>query len=281
MAISNIALVAFFTTIFFILLNTVNSSDSLSFTFSDFDQNQKDLIFQGDAHVTSNRVLQLTKTNSTGFAQKSSIGRALFQDEIQLWQESTNRLSNFETIITFNLTSPTPNYPADGFTFFLAPPETTIPSGSDGGLLGLFDPETALDPSKNQVVAVELDTFYAQDSNPWDPTYVHIGIDVNTITSSKTVQWDRKEGEIGTVRIKYDADTKNLSVVSHYPGSKIYHVSSVVDLRTVLPEWVRIGFSASTGQETQVHTIKSWFFNSALVYINAKNEEDIYIQRVV
>ncbi|CAL0323189.1 unnamed protein product [Lupinus luteus] len=267
MVISNIALVAFFTTIFFILLNIVNSSDSVSFTFSDFEKDKKDLIFQGDAHVTSKRVLQLTKTNSSGVAQQNSIGRVLFQDKIQLWQKSTKRLSTFETRITFNLTSPTPNDPADGFTFFLAPPETTIPSGSDqGGLLGLFDQKTALDPSKNRVVAVELDTFYYPNSNPWDPPYYHIGIDVNTINSSATVEWDRIEGGIGTVRINYNAGTKNLSVVSSYPGSETYHVSYVVDLRNVLPEWVRIGLSASTGQQTQVHAIKSWFFNSALHY---------------
>ncbi|KAE9588988.1 putative concanavalin A-like lectin/glucanase domain, legume lectin [Lupinus albus] len=274
MAISNIALVAFFTTIFFMLLSTVNSSDSLSFTFIDFDQNEEDLIFQGDAHVTSNRVLQLTKTNSDGVAQQNSTGRVLYQDKIQLWENSTDRLSTFETIITFNLTSPTPNDPADGFTFFIAPPETTIPHGSEGGLLGLFD----LDPSKNQVVAVELDTFYR---NPWDPTYDHIGIDVNTVNSSATVKWDRKEGEIGTVCINYNAGTKNLSVVSSYPGSQTYSVSYVVDLRTVLPEWVRVGLSASTGLQTQSHIIKSWFFYSTLDYVTAKKDEDIYIQHVV
>ncbi|XP_019438789.1 PREDICTED: mannose/glucose-specific lectin-like [Lupinus angustifolius] len=264
MAISNIPLVPFFTIIFFILFSTVNSSDSLSFTFSDFNKDEKNLILQGDAHVTSNRVLQLTKTNSTGVAQQYSIGRVLFHDKIQLWQKSPKRLSTFETTITFNLTSPTPNDPADGFTFFLAPPKTTIPPGSDGGLLGLFDPNTALDPSKNQVVAVELDTFYFQNSNQWDPLYYHIGINVNTINSSATVKWDRKEGGIGTVHINYNADTKNLSVVSSYLGSETYHVSYVVDLRNVLPEWVRIGLSASTGQQTQVHIIKSWVFNSTL-----------------
>nr|ACD13798.1 lectin [Sophora flavescens] len=265
-------------TIVLMSLRGVNSADSLSFTFSDFDPNGEDLLFQGDAHVTSNNILQLTKT-SNGVPQQNSIGRALFSAPIHLWENSTNRLSSFESTFTFVLTSPQSN-PADGFAFFIAPPDTTIPEGSDGGLLGLFSPENALNPKANQVVAVEFDTFYDKSSNSWDPNYVHIGIDVNQIKSSATVRWDRKEGVIGTARINYNAATGNLSVVSSYPGSQDYVVSYIVDLRTKLPEWVRVGFSASTGQQYQVHSIRSWFFNSVLLYTKAKNE-DMYMASVV
>nr|AAY68291.1 lectin [Sophora alopecuroides] len=258
------------------LLRGVNSADSLSFTFSDFNQNEEDLLFQGDAHVTSNNILQLTKTDSNGVPQKFSIGRTLFSTPIRLWEKNTNRLSSFETTFTFVVTSPHAS-PADGFTFFIAPPDTTIPEGSDGGYLGLFNPKTALDPKANQVVAVEFDTF---SNTNWDPNYVHIGIDVNTIKSSAHVRWDRKEGVIGTARINYNAATRNLSVVSSYPGSQDYAVSYVVDLRTKLPEWVRVGFSSSTGENYQVHNIRSWFFNSALLYTKAKNE-DMYMASVV
>nr|ACD39390.1 lectin [Sophora alopecuroides] len=268
-----------FATIVLMSLRGVNSADSLSFTFSNFDQNEEDLLFQGDAHVTSNNILQLTKTDNNGVPLRNTVGRTLFSTPIRLWEKSTNRLSSFESTFTFVLTSPQSN-PADGFAFFIAPPDTTIPEGSNGGLLGLFNPKTALDPKANQVVAVEFDTFYDKSSNSWDPNYVHIGIDVNTIKSSAYVRWDRKEGVTGTARINYNAATQNLSVVSSYPGSPQYVVSYVVDLRTKLPEWVRVGFSASTGQQYQVHNIRSWFFNSVLLYTKAKNE-NLYMASVV
>ena len=43
-----------------------------------------------------------------------------------------------------------------------------------------------------------------------------------------------------------------------------YILSFIVDLRTVLPEWVNDGFSAATGEFNQSHTILSWSFNSSL-----------------
>ncbi|KAI8537501.1 hypothetical protein RHMOL_Rhmol09G0028300 [Rhododendron molle] len=38
----------------------------------------------------------------------------------------------------------------------------------------------------------------------------------------------------------------------------------IVDLRDYLPEWVTIGFSASTGALVEKHTVKSWDFSSSL-----------------
>ena len=39
-------------------------------------------------------------------------------------------------------------------------------------------------------------------------------------------------------------------------------VSYTVDLMTVLPEWVSVGFSAATVVSIETHTILSWSFNS-------------------
>ena len=49
-----------------------------------------------------------------------------------------------------------------------------------------------------------------------------------------------------------------------------YILSLIVDLRTVLPEWVNVGFSAATGEFNQSHAILSWSFNSSL------REEEIH-----
>ncbi|KAK7277083.1 hypothetical protein RIF29_18233 [Crotalaria pallida] len=247
------------------LLNNAHSSDTTSFTYAGFSQHQDKLIFQGDARINSIYDLELTPDPAT----KNSVGRVLYEDEIQLWEKSTHgiSISDFETTITFNLTSsPNDNNPADGFAFFIAPPDSTIPKDSYGGYLGLFSKSTALDPTKNHVVAVEFDTYFS--GNSWDPNYRHIGIDVNTIESSITTPWERQDKKQGEVRINYNSATKFLTVESDYPGGKPYAVALNVDLTTRLPEKVRVGLSAATGDNVQVHTIHAWNFKSKLI----KNE---------
>nr|P16350.1 RecName: Full=Mitogenic lectin alpha chain [Vicia sativa] len=43
-----------------------------------------------------------------------------------------------------------------------------------------------------------------------------------------------------------------------------YGLSAVVPLKDVVPEWVRIGFSATTGAEYAAHEVLSWSFHSEL-----------------
>ena len=273
MAISTTNLLLAFITIFLMLLNRANSSDSLSFSFDNFDPNEKNLILQGDAKISPDKVLQLTKTDSNGIPVSYTVGRALYLAQVHLWEKSTNRLANLQVQFSFSLTSPGSN-PADGLAFFVAPADTTIPPGSDGGTLGLFDPANALNASANQVIAVEFDTFYDPSSNDWDPRYQHIGIDVNTIRSAATVRWQRREGELLNVLVTYTATTQKLAVSATYPDGQRYELSHEVDFRK-LPEWVRVGFSAASGQEFQTHTLHSWSFTSTL--LNTVRDKNEYI----
>ncbi|KAL1343643.1 hypothetical protein HN51_029998 [Arachis hypogaea] len=270
MAISNTNLFLFslplltFTIIFLMQLNKANSSDSLSFSFDNFNQEDgRNLIFQGDSTISPTKnTLHLTKVNSQGNPAPNSLGRVLQSAELQLWDKPTNRLSEFDCQFSFLLKSPV-SEPADGLTFFIAPSNTTVPALSPGALLGIFDAHSHLNPSLNQIVAVEFDTF----SNYWDPSYPHIGIDVNTIQSVKTVQWERREGETVNVLVSYSSRSRKLEVIASYSNGQRFEVSHVVDLRDVLPEWVRVGFSAATGAQYQSHEILSWSFTSSLNYV--------------
>ncbi|KAE9608656.1 hypothetical protein Lal_00020809 [Lupinus albus] len=262
----SLPLILLFTTIFLMLLKRVNSSDALSFSYNEFELDEQNLIFQGDAHITSmpsftGNVLQLTKTYSKGAPQRNTVGRVLFSTPFRLYIKGADRVSNFESNINIVLTKPSTR-PADGLAFFIAPIGSTIPKHSNGGYLGLFDKTAAsFDSTANPVVvAVEFDTYH----NPWDPKYAHIGINVNSINSSAHVKWERKEGEVFNVRIAYNALFRNLSVVSHYSGGENYTLSYLVDLPSVLPEWVNVGITAASGRQVQVHSIISWSFNSGL-----------------
>ncbi|KAF2285310.1 hypothetical protein GH714_042352 [Hevea brasiliensis] len=98
--------------------------------------------------------------------------------------EEGSQTSQLASFIAKDVKDPT--IYGDGLTFFLAPLESEIPPKAVGGYLALFSPETALNASKaNQIVAVEFDSY----SNPWDPSYDHVGINVNSIFSVAEVMW--------------------------------------------------------------------------------------------
>ncbi|CAK7339760.1 unnamed protein product [Dovyalis caffra] len=221
--------------------------------------------FQGDA-FSSNNVLQLTKNakddNFTGIT-----GRATYSQPVRLWDAKTRRLTDFTTHFTFIMKAVDPQWYGDGISFFLAPVDSSIPQNSSGGYLALFSPDTAFNASKgNQIVAVEFDS----NRNRWDPSGDHVGIDVNSIVSVATVTWKSsiKNGSKANAWISYNSTAKNLSVFLTYAENPVFGGNSslyyIIDLREFLPEWVRIGFSASTGDRVEIHNILAWEFESSL-----------------
>lgn len=113
---------------------------------------------------------------------------------------------------------------------------------------------------------MEFDSF----RNEWDPSDDHVGINVNSIISVTNVTWKSsiKDGRRANAWVSYNATTTNLSVFLTYADNPVFSGNSslalTVDLRDVLPEWVRIGFSASTGRQVEIHNILNWSFDSSL-----------------
>ncbi|KAE9611437.1 putative concanavalin A-like lectin/glucanase domain, legume lectin [Lupinus albus] len=229
---------------------------------------------EGDTIVVTPDALRLTHpiTNTTG--------RALYTSPLHLWEHSTLRVSSFDTNFTFVLSATEYEHePSDGITFFIAPIDTTIPHDSYGGFLGLFTPENAFNASANQVVAVEFDTF----RNPWDPRDIHFSILANTISSETYQNFERRENEIVSARITYTpplrGESGTLTASYSYPPytTPASTITLPINLHTVLPQWVSIGFSSSTGDYTQTHIVRTWSFSSQLLSIeNTKEENDVY-----
>ncbi|KAJ7943765.1 Lectin receptor kinase [Quillaja saponaria] len=246
---------------FLLLLLNVNS---FSFNFTNFQSNINIMNFQGDS-FSSNGVLQLTKNQLDG-PITSSVGRASYAEPVRLWDAKTGELTDFTTHFSFIMKAVNESQYGDGITFFIAPFQSNIPINSSGGFLALFSPDSAFDASKNQIVAVEFDS----NQDWWDPSSDHIGINVNSIISVTNFSWESsiKKGGTANAWISYNSITKNLSVFLTYADRPVYignsSLSHVIDLKNVLPEWVRIGFSASTGKYVEIHNILSWSFNSSL-----------------
>ncbi|XP_004512557.1 lectin 9-like [Cicer arietinum] len=273
MAFSN-SITFLFITFLFLKYPNVNSQSQVSgletftFTINQFKRANPNIVFEGDASV-SGGILKLTKTDQLGKPLSKSVGRAIHLTPIHIWDKINGELADFSTTFIFAVNTNGSQLHGDGFTFFLGPIDFDLPKNSSGGYLGLFNPETALIPSENPILAIEFDSF----TNEWDPTAPfqspHIGIDVGSIDSVATTDWPIdfvQRNAIGEASINYNSESKRLSVFVAYPGSgrNVTGVSSIVDLRSVLPEWVRVGFTAATGELVETHDIISWSFESAL-----------------
>ncbi|XP_028802873.1 agglutinin-2-like [Neltuma alba] len=260
--------------VFFLLLIHKINSESFSFRFDIFEPDPLPVALVGDA-ISYGGALLLTRRDQVGekvVIRKNSVGRAVYLTPIHLWDRYTGNVADFTTEFKFVVDSGGPQLHGDGLAFFISPAETAlhIPVNSSGGYLGLFTPENAFNPTRNRVVAIELDSF----GNVWDPVPLaqaaHVGINVNSLRSVNTTDWPINSipgGSLGKARIVYASKTKELGVTISYGGSKSgqrVSLSKIVDFKGVLPEWVRIGFSAATGDLVESHDILSWSFSSFL-----------------
>ncbi|KAK7279053.1 hypothetical protein RJT34_24096 [Clitoria ternatea] len=231
-----------------------SAEETYSFSYKKFEHDQPDLIFQGDATVSKEGKLALTKLDQNELPAPGSTGRVLHKSPIHV--HDGHNAASWSTFFTFIINVPVKNDSADGLAFFLAPVGSE--PQSPAGYLGLFnDPKADKDL---QTVAVELDTY----SNDWDPQNRHIGIDVNSPRSIKAASWGLANGQVGTVLVTYTPSTKLLVASLVHPSRRTsYIVSEIVDLPRVLPEYVQIGFSATTGEiKVESHDILSWSFTS-------------------
>lgn len=230
----------------------VNSDKIVSFNFPKFTGNESTLTLQGDALIYYDQVYL------TGYyLPKRAVGRLLYSTPVPIWDKTTGNVASFVTSFTFLLEFQKTSVPADGLIFFIAPPNSVIPNNATSGNLGVVDPNTAF----NRFVGVEFDNYV----NEWDPDYPHIGIDVNSLISSKTVVWKPLTDRHVKVSIAYDSSSKILSVVLTDDNGQFATVAQVVDLKAVLPETVTIGISASTSEFCrQIHNIYAWSFTSTL-----------------
>ncbi|KAK0607525.1 hypothetical protein LWI29_016207 [Acer saccharum] len=216
-----------------------------------------------DAFITSNGILSLTK-NQVDLKREDSVGRAVYAEEMHLWDAGTGQMADFSTHFSFNISLLQAGWIGDGFTFFLSQNGSQVPELAWGGCLALITNCSNLNQSENPIVAVEFDTY----KNDWDPSDNHVVININSIQSVTNLTWDTsmKNGSRANAWISYNSQTSNLSLFLTYLDNPVFLGNSTlsyeVDLSKILPEWVSVGFSSSTGAGVEIHYILSWEFNS-------------------
>ncbi|KAA0042952.1 hypothetical protein IC582_025326 [Cucumis melo] len=244
---------------FILFLNLPLSVISVSFKIDQFKTDDNTILYQGDAVVLGGEILLSDPEFSC------HLGRAIYKDPIQIWDSETAKLTDFTTHFTFTIDTQKNTKYGQGFAFFLAPSGFQIPPNSAGGFLGLYN-KTYSNSVTNQIVHVEFDT----GSNDWDPPYEHVGININSVTSSNDTRWNVSlhSGDLADVWISYNSTIKILSVSWLYLKTSTLlentTLSYPIDLMTVLPQQATVGFSAATGALLERHAVSSWEFNSTL-----------------
>nr|AAA80183.1 lectin [Robinia pseudoacacia] len=252
---------------FFVLLASArkeNSDEGISFNFTNFTRGDQGVTLLGQANIMANGILALTNhTNPTW-----NTGRALYSKPVPIWDSATGNVASFVTSFSFVVQEIKGAIPADGIVFFLAP-EARIPDNSAGGQLGIVNANKAYNP----FVGVEFDTY----SNNWDPKSAHIGIDASSLISLRTVKWNKVSGSLVKVSIIYDSLSKTLSVVVTHENGQISTIAQVVDLKAVLGEKVRVGFTAATTTGRELYDIHAWSFTSTLVTATSSTSKNMNI----
>ncbi|MED6225325.1 hypothetical protein PIB30_092640 [Stylosanthes scabra] len=243
---------------FFLLLvasKKANSAEIVNFNFESFTNDNPLIQLQGAATVLTDGNVRLTNPIS----EVGSAGRVLYAPTVRLWDTASGRVASFVTTFSLQITDYQAFVPADGIIFFIAPENTRIPAGRVvGGGLGVANINGV-----GAFVGVEFDNHANAEYN--DPPYSHVGIDVNSVFSSKTVEWNSVSGSVVHVTVIYDSSSNTLSVAVRNSNDEIITISEVVDLKEKLPARVKFGFSAASSPGgRQLHVIRSWSFASTL-----------------
>ncbi|GAB4847196.1 hypothetical protein Ancab_026206 [Ancistrocladus abbreviatus] len=233
---------------------------SVSLQFPRFELDSPRILYQGDAVYSAGSI------EFNRYDYLCRVGHITYAESVQIWDSGSGTLSDFSTHFTFLITTlGQPTY-GHGLAFFMAPVGFQIPPNSYGGFLGLFNTTTS-NSTRNQMIAVEFDSYPDPE---WDPSFQHVGININSIASAVYTPWNASlhSGDTADAWIIYNANTKALSVFWSYSTepdfAKNSSLSFKVDLAEVLPEWVTIGFSAATGMFVERHILQSWEFGSNL-----------------
>ncbi|KAF3961228.1 hypothetical protein CMV_014138 [Castanea mollissima] len=247
----------------------------ISFNYSDFNDTTKYKPVTPTRNATnSGSVIQLTPDEVDNW------GRATYSEQMHLWDKNSGNVANFTSNFSFIIDSRGKYTYSDGLTFFLSTPNFPDPSPTDGSGLGLVSRVQMAQPiflATNKFVAVEFDTFH---NAPWDPSYEvpeHVGININNMTSYNSTAWycTIMQNRTYSASINYDSSTQNFSVTftgfANDTTPIQQHLSSIINLTLLLPEWVEFGFSASTGLLSELHILTAWSFESTSPLLNQQS----------
>ncbi|XP_041014395.1 probable L-type lectin-domain containing receptor kinase S.5 [Juglans microcarpa x Juglans regia] len=235
------------------------------FSFENFDQTRDDphLKFKGSAE-TDSEALQITPDSRNDLGRlRNKSGRAMFSRSFRLW--SSDDTASFNSTFVINVFREANWTAGEGLAFLIAP-DISIPEESYGQWLGLTS--AATDGNRaNQMVAIEFDTRKQEDIDPDDN---HIGLNINSVRSAKTVPLDDHDIKLSpenpviyTVWVQYNGASKLMEIFmakEGVPKPEKPLLSEDINLKDYVRQESFFGFAASTGDGTniQLNCVLKW-----------------------
>lgn len=216
--------------------------------------------------MISHHALQITPDSANkNFSLANKSGRVLLNKSFILWEDDGAggvRVASFNSSFVINIARVDNSTPGEGFAFLIAP-DLVLPENSDGQYLGLTNSTTDSNP-ENGIVAIELDTFKQE----FDPDDNHMGLNIHSVRSLKTVSLDDLGIEIApvdgrnhTVWVHYDGSSKKMEVYMAEEGKAkpaTPALAAELDLKHLVREKSYFGFAASTGSNSQLNCVLRW-----------------------
>ena len=248
-------------------INVTKHFSFYNFSFSNNPRLVHDVKLLGSAKFSNEKgALQIPNESEEDIRHQA--GRGIYSFPIRLLDPSTKTPASFQTTFSFQMNNSTASeqaaYGGSGLTFIIVPDEFTV--GRPGPWLGMLN-----DACENdyKAVAVEFDTR----KNPefGDLNDNHVGINLGTIVSTKVINvsdvgLSLNDGSVHRAWITYDGPQRRMDIrlgkanQEDYPSKPMF--SESMDLSPYLNEYMFVGFSASTGNHTQIHNLLSWNFTS-------------------
>ncbi|RCV15717.1 hypothetical protein SETIT_3G079900v2 [Setaria italica] len=188
-------------------------------------------------------------------------------------------MHSFTTSFLFEMTSLYEHYGStpgsDGVAFVISSTNKFLnDSLLPGPYLGLFNMSNRSSASRN-ILAIELGTIMNPKLNDIDDN--HVAININSLISVNyhTAGFYTPDGGFQSVRLNmeqvfqlwvdYDGKAQQLNVTLGFPGSpkpKYPLLSNTLNLSSLLPSELFVGFSASTSTLSTRHFILGWSFKT-------------------
>ena len=230
------------------LVGAVDRAGCFSFNYSTFEKaNESDFTLYNSYFVFG--AIQVTPDVTRGDYLMNQSGRALFKRPFRLRNNTS-----FSSTFVLNISNKT-NPGGEGLAFILTG-HTDLPSNSQGQWLGIVNEATVSSP-KIETVAV---VFLTGGSNTENLNGSQVGLNLNGYSKKQeSLYVDLSSGNDVKVRVRYDGEVLRVFVGEDTSSPAL---SDSLDFSIYLPHKVYVGFSASTGNYSQLNCVKSWEFSA-------------------
>ena len=245
-----------------LLVGAITQVGCFNFSYPTFKkENEGDLLLRNSS-ILFNAIQVTPDVRSSGlFANES--GWALYKKPFKVWSNSEGTAS-FNSPFVLNIFS------GQGLAFILTG-NNTPPENSGGKWLGIVNEDT-VSSTKSQIVAVE---FLTGNITTEDLDGSHVDLNLNGyLKREKPLSVNIAAGKDVEVRVESDGEALRVFVGKN---KSIPVISDSLSLSYYLPQRAYVGFSASTGDNTQLSCVMSWEFSASDLDEDNRNLQWIWI----